>query len=62
MKQEGVPAVFVVHEVAAVRAAIEEARDPAWTQLSPRFCNRLLIKGVGVRNDQARGIANRALK
>ena len=62
MKQEGVPAVFVVHEVAAVRAAIGEARDPAWTQLSPRCCNRLLIKGVGVRNDQARGIANRALK
>ena len=33
-----------------------------WTQLSDRFCNRLLIKGVQVRSDHAKGIVNHALK
>jgi hypothetical protein len=29
MTHEGAPAVFVIHEVAAVRATIQEARDAA---------------------------------
>jgi hypothetical protein len=29
---------------------------------SDRFCNRLLVKGVRVRSDHAKGIANHALK
>jgi hypothetical protein len=33
-----------------------------WTQLSDRFCNRLLIEGVRVRRDHAKGIVIHPLK
>ena len=54
--------VFVIGDDAAVRAAIQGRPTQRWTQLSNRFCNRLLIKGVRVRCDHANGIANHALK
>ena len=60
MTREGIPAVFVIPEVAAVRAAQGRATQ-RWTQLSDRFCNRLLIEGVRVRSDHAKGIADHAL-
>jgi len=56
------PTVFVIGDDAAVRAAIHGRPMQRWTQLSDRFCNRLLIKGVRERCDHARGIANHALK
>ena len=51
MAHEVAPAVFVIHEVAAVRVAIQGATQRS-TQLSDRFCNRLLIEGVHVRSDR----------
>ena len=37
MTHEGAPAVFVIDEVAAMRAAVQGVRDAAMTQLSDRF-------------------------
>jgi hypothetical protein len=54
--------VVVIGHDAAVRAAIQGLPTQRWTQLSNRFCNRLLIKGVRERCDHAKGIANHALK
>jgi len=62
MTREGAPAVFVIHEVAAERAAIQGARDAAMDLIIGPFCNRLLIKGVRVRSGLAKRIANHALK
>jgi hypothetical protein len=56
------PTVFVIGDDAAVRAAIQGRPMQRWTQLSDRFYNRLLIKGVRERCDHAKGIANHALK
>ncbi len=50
MTREGAPAVFVIHEVAAERAAIQGARDAAMDLIIGPFCHRLLIKGVRVRS------------
>jgi hypothetical protein len=49
MTHEGQPAAFVIHEVAAVRAVIHGLH------YRNDFCNRLLIIGVRVRNDHAKG-------
>jgi hypothetical protein len=62
MTREGAPAVFVIHEVAVERAAVQGARDAAMDLIIGPFCNRLLIKGVRVRNGHAKRIANHALK
>ena len=42
--------VSIIHKVAALRATIQGRATYRWTQLSDRFCNRLLIKGVRVRS------------
>jgi hypothetical protein len=60
MTHEGAPAGFI-HEVTAVRVVIPGAREARRTRLSERFCNRLLIKRVRVRNDHDKGIADQAL-
>jgi len=62
MTPEGAPAVFVIHEVAAVHAAIQWARDAAMDSTIGSICNRLLINGVCVRSEHATGIANHALQ
>ena len=62
MTREGAPAVFVIHEVAAERAAIQGARDAAMDLIIGPFCNRLLIKGVRVRSGHAKRIANHAFE
>lgn len=54
--------VFIIHKVAALRATIQGRATHRWTQLSDRFCNRLLIKGVRVRSNHEKGITNHAVK
>jgi hypothetical protein len=43
MKPAGTPTLFVIHDKQCGRAGVPTQR---WTQLSDRFCNRLLIEGV----------------
>jgi len=45
-----------------VRPSRGARATPRWTQLADRFWNRPPIKGVRVRSDHAKGIANHALK
>jgi len=60
MTREGIPAVFVIPEVAAVRAA-QGACDAAVDSIIGPILHRLLIEGVRVRSDHAKGIADHAL-
>jgi len=54
-------AVFVIHEVAAVCATRQGARDAAMDSII-RPILKSPIKGVRLRSDHAKGIANHALK
>jgi hypothetical protein len=51
MTHEGPPAVFVIHEVAAVRAAIQGARDAAMDSIIRPISKSKPIKGVRVRSE-----------
>lgn len=61
MKPVGATTLFVFDEDAAVCGAAQGRATQRWTQLSGRFCNRLLIEGVRGGEIQ-KGIANHALK
>ena len=55
--------MFVIPEVAALRAAIPGgARRSDGLNYRTDFVTSMLIKGIRVRGDDANGIANHALK
>jgi hypothetical protein len=53
MTHELAPAVFVIHEVAVVREAIQGGQRSDELKYRTDFCNPLLIGGVRVRSDLA---------
>jgi hypothetical protein len=62
MTHEVAPAAFVIHEVAAVREAIQGGQRSDELNYRSDFCNPRLIEGVRVRSDHAKGVANHGVK
>jgi hypothetical protein len=61
MTHEVAPAVLVIHEVAAEREAIQGRKRRDELNYRTDFVT-LLIQGVRVRSDHAKGIANHGVK
>jgi hypothetical protein len=61
MTHEVAPAVFVIHEVAAVCEAIQGGNAAMNSIIGP-ILKPLLIEGARVRSDHAKGIANHGMK
>jgi hypothetical protein len=55
MTHEVAPAVFVIHQVAAVREAIQGGNAAMNSIIGPIFVTPLLSEGVRVRSDHAKG-------
>jgi hypothetical protein len=55
MKGSDVPTLFVIDDDAARAWAVQGRATQRWTQLSGRFCSRLLIEGARVWTDHAKG-------
>jgi hypothetical protein len=57
MTHEVAPAVFVIHQVAAVREAIQGGNAAMNSIIGPIFVTPLLSEGVRVRSDHAKRIS-----